>query len=90
MATREQSARLHAVMIGSAQNLKVWGVVRALRYVRIVDLSMSHHSGRDEGGMPTQLLCLDWAAVVSDAYRHANLILRDMTCCQTYYCIPNH
>ncbi len=57
-ATREQSAPLHAVMIRSARNLKVRGVVRALLFVHIVDLSMSHHGGRDECGMPTQLLCL--------------------------------
>ena len=41
-----------------------------LRFVRVVDLSMSPHGGRDELSMPTQLLCLTaCVAVVSDAYR---------------------
>ena len=40
-------------MIRSAQNLKVRGVLCVLRFVRVVDLSMSHHGGRDECGMST-------------------------------------
>ena len=45
-------------MIRSAQNLKVRGVLCVLRFVRVVDLSMSHHGGRDECGMSTGVLGL--------------------------------
>ena len=44
-----------------------------LRFVRIVDVSMSH-GGRDECGMPTVSGPQAWVAVVSDAYR----CLRDL------------
>ena len=39
-------------MILSARDLKVRGVLCALRFVRVVDFSMSH-GGRGEYGMPT-------------------------------------
>ena len=39
-------------MIISARDLKVRGVLCALRFVHVVDLSMSH-GGRAECGMPT-------------------------------------
>ena len=39
-------------MILSARDLKVRGVLRALRVVRVVDLFMSH-GGRGECGMPS-------------------------------------
>ena len=39
-------------MILSARDLKVRGVLCALRFVRVVDFSMSH-GGRGECGMPT-------------------------------------
>ena len=39
-------------MIPSARDLKVWGVLCALRFVRVVDFSMSH-GRRGEFGMPT-------------------------------------
>ena len=39
-------------MIISARDLKVRGVLRALRFVHVVDLFMSH-GGRAECGMPT-------------------------------------
>ena len=41
-------------MIISARDLKVRGVLCALRFVHVVDLSMSH-GGRAECGMPTGL-----------------------------------
>ena len=47
-------------MIRSSRDLKVRGVLCALRFVRVVDFSMSH-GRRDE-------YCA-WVAVVSDAYR---------------------
>ena len=47
-------------MIRSAQNLKVRGVVCALRFVRVVHFSMSH-GGRDECNYGCA-----WIAVVSD------------------------
>ena len=43
---------LHAAMILSAWDFKVRGLLCALQFVCIVDLSMSH-GGRDECGMPT-------------------------------------
>ena len=39
-------------MILSARDLKVRGVLCALRFVHVVDFSMSH-GGRGECGMPT-------------------------------------
>ena len=53
-------------MILSARDLKVWGVLCALRFVHVVDFSMSH-GGRGECGMPTGYCA--WVVVVSDAYR---------------------
>ena len=55
-------------MIRSAQNLKVRDVLCVLRFVRVVDLSMSHHGGRDECGI-VYVYWRAWVAVVSDAYR---------------------
>ena len=40
-------------MIRSARNLKVRGVLCVLRFVRVVDVFMSHHGGRDEYSMTT-------------------------------------
>ena len=51
-------------MILSARDLKVRGVLCALRFVHVVDFSMSH-GGRVE--------CGAWVAVVSDAYRRTGV-----------------